>query len=288
MMHQIFSFATLIFVFAHFCKTQNQPGLGTRMTDLSNRHRDILEVLGRRGYASIDELVAAFDVTPQTLRRDLHELAERGLLRRHHGGASANSSTTNSDYAMRHVENAAEKARIGKAAAELVAPGVSLFLTPGTTVEATATAIAERRPEGLRVVTNSTVAATILERCPNISIQLTGGVWLANNRALGGASAVEMVEKYRCDLAITSIGAIDAAGCLLEYRDEEVVVARAMLHNARHKVLLADHTKFSRVATYKLGHLHDVTTLVTDRAPVEATATLLQKAGCRLVLAGRM
>jgi DeoR family glycerol-3-phosphate regulon repressor len=258
-----------------------------RMTDLSKRHRDILDVLGGRGYASIDELVAAFDVTPQTLRRDLHELAERGLLRRHHGGASANSSTTNSDYTMRHVENAAEKARIGKAAAELVAAGASLFLTPGTTVEATATAIAERRPAGLRVVTNSTVAAAILERCPNISIQLTGGVWLANNRALGGTAAVETVEKYRCDLAITSIGAIDAAGCLLEYRDEEVVVARAMLRNARHKVLLADHSKFSRVATFKLGHLRDVTTLVTDRAPVGATATLLDEAQCRMVLAER-
>ena len=101
------------------------------------------------------------------------------------------------------------------------------------------------------------------------------------------AAAVETVEKYRCDLAITSIGAIDAAGCLLEYRDEEVVVARAMLRNARHKVLLADHTKFSRVATFKLGHLQDVTTLVTDRAPAGATATLLHEARCRMVLAER-
>jgi DeoR family transcriptional regulator, glycerol-3-phosphate regulon repressor len=256
------------------------------MTDLRKRHRAILEVLGRRGYASIEEMVASFDVTPQTLRRDLHELAERGLLRRHHGGASVNSSTANSDYAGRHIENAAEKSRIGTAAAELVSPHTSLFLTPGTTVEAAAAAIAERQPAGLRVVTNSTVAATILDRCPDIQIRLTGGIWLANNRALGGMAAAEMVEQFRCDLAITSIGAIDAEGCLLEYRDEEVVVARAMLRNARHRVLLADHTKFSRVATYRLGRLGDITTLVTDKAPAESAATLLHEAGCRIVLAG--
>lgn len=95
------------------------------MTDLSRRHRDILNVLGRRGYASIEELAASFDVTPQTLRRDLHVLAERGLLRRHHGGASANSSTANSEYVGRHIENASEKARIGRAAAELVLPHTS-------------------------------------------------------------------------------------------------------------------------------------------------------------------
>src|SRR6266403_4339474 len=88
-------------------------------------------------------------------------------------------------------------------------------------------------------------------------------------------------------LLSSRFGAIDAAGCLLEYRDEEVAVARAMLRNARHKVLLADHTKFSRVATFKLGHLQDVTTLVTDRAPAGATATLLHEARCRMVLAER-
>lgn len=258
------------------------------MADLSERHRAILEILGRRGYASIEEMVASFDVTPQTLRRDLHELAERGLLRRHHGGASANSSTANSDYAGRHIENAVEKARIGKAAAELVSPHTSLFLTPGTTVEAAAAAIAERQPAGLRVVTNSTVAAAILDRCPDIQIRLTGGIWLANNRALGGMAAAEMVEGFRCDLAITSIGAIDTRGCLLEYRDEEAVVARAMLRNARHRILLADHTKFSRVATHRLGQLGDITTLVTDKAPAAATEMLLRQAGCRIVIAGRV
>src|ERR1700752_2321771 len=102
---------------------------------MESRQDRILEILLRRGYAGIDELVASFDVTPQTIRRDLQDLADRGLLRRHHGGASVMSSTANTDYARRHIENTAEKACIAAAAASRITPGSSIFMTPGTTVE---------------------------------------------------------------------------------------------------------------------------------------------------------
>ena len=256
------------------------------MVQLSPRHDKILDFLAQRGYVAIEEMVAAFGVTPQTLRRDLQILADRGLLRRHHGGASANVSTANVDYGRRHVEMEREKAAIGRAAAELVKPGSSLFLTNGTTVDALARAIAERRPRGLSVVTNSTIVAAILDQCPDIKIEVTGGTWMRDNRALGGPAAVPMVESYRCDLHLTGIGAIDAEGNLLEYRESVAIVGRAMLKNARHRVLLADHTKFARVATSRVAHLSEMDTLVTDRKPLGETATLIEKAGCRLIVTG--
>lgn len=256
------------------------------MASLSKRHSDILDMLSRRGYAAIEEMVAAFDVTPQTLRRDLQELADHGLLRRHHGGASANLSTANTDYGLRHVETAAEKASIARAAAELVTPGSSLFITPGTTTDALAKAIAERRPRGLRVVTNSTVAASILDKCPEISILITGGYWLGQNRACGGMHAAAFIENYRCDLHMTSIGGIDAEGNLLEYRDDEAIVGRTMMRNARRSVLLADHSKFSRVAMARLAHLSEVSTLITDRQPNQATAQMIRDARCELIISG--
>jgi DeoR family transcriptional regulator, glycerol-3-phosphate regulon repressor len=255
------------------------------MINLSKRRRNIIDLLARRGYVAIEELSAEFDVTPQTLRRDLQELAEQGLLRRHHGGASANSSTANSDYVMRHIENAEEKARIGTCVAAMIPSGASVFMTPGTTVEAAARAVAAHPVGSLHIVTNSTVAAGILDHCPGVAIQLTGGTWLSNNRALGGNGAVQTVDRFRCDFAVMSIGAIDPAGCLLEYRDEEVVVARAMLRNARHPILLADHTKFSRAATFMLGQLHEFATLVTDQPPRGAVAKLIKDSRCRLVVA---
>lgn len=255
------------------------------MQQLNRRQNQILDRLAQRGYITIEELVAAFDVSPQTLRRDLQILADSGMLRRHHGGASASISTANVAYGERHIELAAEKARIGRAAAELVRPGSSLFLTPGTTVDALATGIAQRAPSGLRVVTNSTVAAALLEACPGIDIQLTGGSWCRHNRSVGGLAALAIVDSYRCDLHLTSIGGIDGDGNLLEYRDEEAVVGRAMLKNARRRILLADHSKFTRVATSRLAHLSDIDTLITDRPPPPAAARLIEQAGCQLVVA---
>ena len=255
------------------------------MAQLSKRHSEILDILSRRGYAAIEELAATFNVTPQTLRRDLQDLSDRGFLRRHHGGASANLSTVNADYDLRHVETASEKAAIARVAAQLVTPGSSLFLTPGTTVDALAKAIAERRPRGLRVVTNSTAAASILDKCPDISILITGGHWLGQNRAMGGMHAAAFIENYRCDLHMTSIGGIDTEGNLLEYRDDEAVVGRAMLRNARRAVLLADHSKVSRAAMSRLGHLREFNTLVTDRRPAGGTMQMIREAGCELIVA---
>ena len=140
------------------------------------------------------------------------------------GVPAANLSTVNADYDLRHVETAREKAAIGRAAAELVKPGSSVFLTPGTTIDALAKAIAERAPSGLRIVTNSTTAASVLERCPGIAIQITGGLWMGHNRAVAGAAAVAIVESYRCDLHMMSIGGIHSNGNLLEYKDDETIV----------------------------------------------------------------
>ncbi len=255
------------------------------MDPLTRRHSDILEILERRGYAAIEELVEAFNVTPQTLRRDLQDLHDRGLLRRHHGGASANISTANADYGLRHVEAVAEKAAIGRAAARLIKPGQSLFLSAGTTVDAFAKAVADAGISGLRIVTNSITAAAFIDKAPGISIQITGGLWLGHNRQLGGHQSAAFIEHFRCDVMLGSIGGIDPEGNLLEYRDDDAVMARAMFRNARRRILLADHTKFTRVAMCRVGHLADVSTFITDRRPGPAARRLIEAAGCELIVA---
>lgn len=247
------------------------------------RHGRILDVLRSRGYAAIEELAASMSVTPQTIRRDLGELARQGMLRRHHGGASLSSSIANTDYALRHVENAEAKARIAEAAAALVPEGSSLFLTLGTTVEATAAALAGRRD--LRVVTNSTAAARILGTSRSIPVQVIGGHWQQHNGGLAGALAAEMAARWRCDVLITGIGAISADGLLLEYHDDEVAVARVMLANARRTILVADHSKFYKAATCVLAPLSAVGVLVTDRALPATHQNALEAAKTEVVLA---
>lgn len=285
MMHLLLFFASHSFANAHALDSDAKRRLRGGMSELSKRHSDIVDIVSRRGYATIEELVATFNVTPQTLRRDLQDLSDRGFVRRHHGGASANWSTANADYELRHVETADGKAAIGQAAAELVKPGSSLFLTPGTTTDAFARALGERAPNGLRVITTSTTAATALERCPGIVIHITGGLWMGHNRAVAGSAAAAAVENFRCDLHVTSIGGVDAEGNLLEYKDDEALVGRAMFRNARHRILLADHTKFSRVATCKVAHVGELDTLVTDRPPPAPIVEMLREGGCKLLIA---
>jgi DeoR family glycerol-3-phosphate regulon repressor len=107
---------------------------------------------------------------------------------------------------------------------------------------------------------------------------------MGHNRAVAGAAAATVVENYRCDLHMMSIGGIDTDGNLLEYKDDETIVARAMLHNSRRSVLLVDHTKFGRVATCRVAHLRDIDTLVTDRPPPAAILSMLEAAGCELIV----
>ena len=101
----------------------------------TQRHLEILDVLTRQGFVSTDDLVTHFDVSPQTIRRDLNDLAEQNKIRRHHGGASLHSSTVNTAYSARKVMQLKEKERIAREVAANIPDGSSLFIDIGTNCE---------------------------------------------------------------------------------------------------------------------------------------------------------
>ena len=241
------------------------------------RHRRILLLVQKLGYVSIEDLAGRFRVSPQTLRSDLRDLSARGLLRRHHGGASLLTTAVNTDYALRHVENAAAKAAMARRAAQVVSDNTSVFLTLGTTVEAVASALVGKR--GLHVITNSTAAGAILGPEPEMTVHLTGGTMQRRNGGLTGPLAIEGIDRYRCDILLMSVGAVAPDGWLLDYHDDETAVARAMIANATRVVVLADHSKLARTARCKVANLRDISTLVTDAPLPTALARLVRTAG---------
>lgn len=252
---------------------------------LEQRHKTILEILGRRGYVAIEELASQFRVTPQTIRSDINALSRQKLLTRHHGGASLPpSSVVNTAYAVRHVENAGAKEAIAHAIARDLPDRASVFMTPGTTVAAIAQALAVRTR--MKVVTNSLEVARILAPRTDMEIVVAGGLVQTHNSGVVGASAVEFVSRYKCDFLVTGIGAIDADGALLEFHETEVAVAQAMLANARRVIVAADRSKFARTANYRLCSLKEVDTLYTDAAPDRAMAARARTAGAGIVIAG--
>ena len=112
----------------------------------------MLELVHQRGFVPVDAFARRFDVTAQTIRRDINELCDAALLRRYHGGAGLPSSVENVEYSARQVMNLAEKKRIALALAAHIPDQASLFITLGTTPEEVAKALINH--SGLRVITN--------------------------------------------------------------------------------------------------------------------------------------
>lgn len=249
----------------------------------SERRDAILEHVRRRGVGVVETLAKEFGVSTQTVRRDVAELCEAELLVRHHGGVGLPSSVINTDYALRKISHLEEKEAIGRAVADYLPDNCSVFMTIGTTMEMVARKLVDR--EGLRVVTNNLHAATVLHTRPNIDTLVAGGNIRHHNGGIVGTAALNFIEQFRADFAVVSVGAIDADGTLLDYDYNETMVAQTMMRNARRVIVAADHTKFTRTASVRIGSMSEVAALFTDRLPPPALAKVLAKLGVEIMLA---
>ncbi len=248
------------------------------------RQTAILEIARREGRVDVEGLAARFEVTPQTIRKDLNELCEGNHLQRVHGGAVFPSTTVNLAWQSRRGLASHGKARIAQAAADLVPDDASLILNIGTTTEAVARAL--RAHKRLLVITNNLNVAAILADAPGVELAISGGMVRKADGGLVGATAVEFMRQFKVDFAIIGVSAIDGDGTLLDFDQREVQVSRTILGQARQRVLVADAIKFERRAPVRIGQLDDIDIFVTDRPPPPAIQTLCQAAKVRVVVAG--
>jgi DeoR family glycerol-3-phosphate regulon repressor len=229
------------------------------------RQNTILEMARLSGRVTVDELASRFDVTPQTIRKDLNELCDRRLLTRIHGGAILSSGVENVGYEARRMIASAEKEAIALAAAARIPDQASLFINIGTTTEAVARALLQHN--GLMVITNNLNVASLMRPYPQIEVVIAGGVVRRSDGGIVGEQAVDFIEQFKVDFAVIGSSAIDADGALLDYDYREVRVAQAIISNARQVVLVCDSTKFDRAAPVRIAHLSQVNTFITDRCP---------------------
>ena len=250
------------------------------MTQLSPRQHQILTIARQAGTVQVDELAGRFDVTPQTIRKDLNELCDSRLLARTHGGAMLSSGVENVAYESRRQLAAVEKQVIGQRTATLIPNNCSLFINIGTTTEEVARALVHH--EGLLVITNNIHVATILMPCPKIDVIIAGGVVRRSDGGIVGEQAVDLIGQFKVDHAVIGTSAIDDDGAMLDFDYREVRVAQAILNNARNIILVADAMKFTRSAPVRIGHLSQVDVFVTDRPPPEPIIELCQHSGVEL------
>lgn len=230
----------------------------------TQRHDAIIDLVRHQGYVSTEELVEHFAVSPQTIRRDLNDLAEQNRIQRHHGGA-ATLHLGKQRLAGRKMMWSLEKARIARRVASQIPDGASLFIDIGTTPEAVAHALMNH--SNLRIVTNNLNVAVLLMAKPDFRLILAGVKCAPAAVGLSARRRLDYISQFRLDYGILGISGIDMDGSLLDFDYHEVRTKRAIIDNSRCVMLVADHSKFGRNAMVNLGHMGMIDYLFTDQMP---------------------
>ena len=228
----------------------------------SKRQVLILNMVERQGFVATEAMVNEFDVTPQTIRRDLNELSKHGLLARFHGGAGQAKSAENPPYQARLQTSVQAKRMIAARTAALIPNGASIFLSTGTTIEAIAEALLGHK--NLHIFTNNLHVAQILTRNEDFQIIVSSGQVRHHDGGIKGAYSEAFINNFRMDIGVVGISGVDEDGTLLEYDPQEVIIAKTILANSAKTILAADHYKFGRRAMNRIGHMRDLDLIVTD------------------------
>ncbi len=240
------------------------------------RQGRILEWVRQAGAVRVAELVRELGVSEMTVRRDLAALAERGFIDKVHGGAAPvrSSALLEPGFAAKSTLQPAEKAAIAAEAATLVAPGMAIGLSAGTTTAVLARRLAE--VPGLTVVTNSPrVADAFTEaRSQGQTLVLTGGVRTPSD-ALVGPFALAVLERVHLDLVVLGTHGMEPRAGFTSPNLLEAETNRAMVAAGQRLVIVADHTKWGLVALSSFARLDQADVLISDSGlDAEARAAL--------------
>ncbi|MFI9023935.1 DeoR/GlpR family DNA-binding transcription regulator [Streptomyces sp. NPDC053560] len=244
---------------------------------VEDRRQDVLRYVAERGEIRIDALAARFGLSLMTMHRDLDDLAGRGLLRKERGRAVAFPALTmETATRFREGTNREVKEALCAAAAERIRPGSTLLIDDSTTLYPLADALAG--VEGVRVVTNSVGLAQRVSSAAAAAVTLLGGEYRGDFHSCTGPEVTRALSRIRADLALMSATAVHD-GRLYHPLPEFVEVKEAMLAAAGNSLLLADHTKFGRTATYCYGDATQYEAVLTDTGTEEAETAAVRGLG---------
>lgn len=231
------------------------------------RHFYILEHLRREGKVETQELSRTLDVSEDTLRRDLRDLAAAGKLQRVHGGALLRSPATGS-FAERAGHAAAAKLALAGAAARLLQDGQVILMDGGTTN----LAVAQQLPRTLRatVITSSPAIALVLLPSPQVDVVLLGGPLDKQSETAIGIATAEALHGVRADVCLLGVCSLHVEIGISVENGEEARLKRLMIAQAGEVIAVAVADKLGTAMPYVVGPLRELTHLVTERFVPEA------------------
>lgn len=249
----------------------------------NDRQEEILKSLYQFGAVEVEALSHQWSVTTQTVRRDLAELCDSGLALRTHGGAKRMNTKAVVAYADRRLKHTLAKRCIAEAVSNLIPNGASLTLNIGTTTEMVAEAL--RLHDDLTVISNNINIVQILRASRLKSLVLIGGEVRLSDGAVIGEDAIKAISNFKVDFAIIGASSIEPDGSVLDFDQREVAVSRAILENARHKILVADVSKFDVCAHVKICDAKDLDYVILNSPAPPSFEAVLQENFTKLIIA---
>ena len=247
------------------------------------RRSQIVDLINRQRTVSNAELMERFDISIETVRRDLDYLEKQGLLRKVYGGAVVNISLNSEpEYTSRSRLNHLEKNAIAQEAVKLIHPGDTVFLGVGTTVQAMVQYMKNIGP--LTVFTNALRTAVELSELPECTVILPGGQLRSRELTLSGYPAEDNFTSFNVDKAFIGIGGITESG-ITDFHIGEARLHRQLVLNARQSIALADSTKLGARAMNNVCSLEQIHLIITDSNANTQYVNALKAAGARITVA---
>lgn len=228
----------------------------------AQRQLRVQELFANEEFVSLEDICERFSASKSSIRRDLIELEQKGVLRRVHGGAiSLQTRDEKLDFKRLSTSSHDEKVRIGKAAAALVHDGQTVILGGGSSVAEVASHLSNRL---IQIVTNSIPVAQVFWDSKQAEVTLTGGYLYPRLGVQIGPICERMLNSVSADVAIMGIGGVTASG-ISDSNSLNVESIRAMIRAARRVILVADHSKFGRDSMIHVAPLSEIDQIVSDK-----------------------
>ena len=246
------------------------------------RREQIALMLRDEKRVSVSALAATYDVSEETIRRDLEKLESMGLARRTYGGALYNEDERKeTPYDVRKRSDVKAKYAIAKLAAGLISDGEYIMLDESSTSFYIACQLKKRK--NLTVITNSMEIVSELSELNSWTVMCTGGVKRKNAPSFAGHQAENMVRAYHADKAIISCSCLDVDVGFTDRHEDTALIKMAMMASAKQVILAVDSGKFDKVAFASIGRLDQVRYIVTDKEPDKRWREEADKRGIELI-----
>jgi len=230
------------------------------------RRNQILITLEQEKRVLVPELAKKYEVTEETIRRDLEKLEKEGLLKKTYGGAvQAENLSADPPYLMRAETNKAQKLAIAEKIQKLVQPKENIMLDASSTCVHIARKL--KNMGKLTIITNSVEILIECSGTENINVISTGGDLRGSSLSLVGSSASNILNQLTADKAIISCKGLDFEKGVMESNLAETEIKKAMAHNARELILAVDSSKFNRLSFAKMLEFAQINLVVSDYIP---------------------